>query len=494
MYLMIQNPGVAPIEGYTLLGVSTTRDCGVSGTIGQFGSGAKLAINTLLRARLKLVIYCGPTRLEFSTRDETINDGLVEKAIKRVVCHVGGTRGKTLDMGWCLDFGGIDWTDLAMGLREFVANAIDRTVRERGDFVPAMLSEDLRVTVVDEKSLRAKDGFTRVFIEVSPDVQRFYGELPRRFLHFCTNPSLVKESLLPKADRNLSGKKTAMIYKEGVLVREVEESDEPSLFDYNFHGNELRLDESRNSSEYEVKAAAARLFRRAAVHHMVPMFTSLLALEHTYESTFDSGYMAPGYPEPSAEQRLAWQSAWELAAGPNAVMCDAGFLHMCDFVEKKGLRAKQVRSASWVSAASRVGIKTAGSVLDGHEKDGKKIVPPTDAAIVAVKTVWDWLDEINMTRGKQRPLVACFQDCMEGGVETMGYYANGAVYLKEDIATSGHKYLLRTVLEEVSHYLSGAADASRDFQSFLIQTIIAMKTGERRAEVPIGEPDEVLAA
>ena len=61
----------------------------------------------------------------------------------------------------------------------------------------------------------------------------------------------------------------------------------------------------RNSSEYEVKLAAARLFRKASVQHMVPMFTSLLALEHTYESTFDSGYMAPGYPEPSAEQKLA---------------------------------------------------------------------------------------------------------------------------------------------------------------------------------------------
>ena len=49
-YLVIQNPGVAPIEGFTLLGVSTTRDCGVEGTIGQFGSGNKHAINVLLRA------------------------------------------------------------------------------------------------------------------------------------------------------------------------------------------------------------------------------------------------------------------------------------------------------------------------------------------------------------------------------------------------------------------------------------------------------------
>jgi len=188
MYLLVQNPGVAPVEGYTLLGVSTTRNCGVAGTIGQFGSGAKHAINTLLRAGLKLLIYCGKTRLEFATREETVNDGLVAKPIKRVVCKLGGTSSKTLDMGWCLDFGAIDWTDLSMALREFVANAIDRTVREHGDFLPSLLNEELRAAVVEDSTVRARDGFTRVYVEVNDDVQRFYGELPRRFLHFSSRP------------------------------------------------------------------------------------------------------------------------------------------------------------------------------------------------------------------------------------------------------------------------------------------------------------------
>ena len=54
----------------------------------------------------------------------------------------------------------------------------------------------------------------------------------------------MKESLLPKADRNLSGKKTAMIYKEGVLYARWKRATNRPCFDYNFHGNELRLDES----------------------------------------------------------------------------------------------------------------------------------------------------------------------------------------------------------------------------------------------------------
>jgi len=479
MYLLVQNPGVAPVEGYTLLGVSTTRNCGVAGTIGQFGSGAKHAINTLLRAGLKLLIYCGKTRLEFTTRDDTVNDGLVTKSIKRVVCKLGGTSSKTLDMGWCLDFGAIDWTDLSMALREFVANAIDRTVREHGDFPPALLNEELRVAVVEDNAVRARDGFTRVFVEVNDDVQRFYGELPRRFLHFSSRPQLVKESLLPKADRNLSGKRTAMIYKEGVLVREIAEDEEASVYDYNFHDGELKLDESRNSSEYEIKGAAARLFRKATSQQLAPVFKSLVAQEQTYEATFDSYYMAPSYSDPEPEQKQAWQQGWELAVGPNAVLCDASLSHTAEFVEKKGFRPKPTKAPSWISAAARCGVKTAASVLDGHESNGKQVLPATNAAIEAVDTVWSWLQQINMTQGKKKPMAACFKECMQAGSETMGFYREGVVYFKEDIATAVNKYLLQTAMEEVAHYVTGATDMSRDFQNYLIGCFVELAYEER---------------
>ena len=75
-YLLISNAGVAPIEGYTLLGMSTARDSGAEGVIGQFGSGTKHAINVLLRDEIKFYIYCGLTRLTFFAKEEKIGDGL----------------------------------------------------------------------------------------------------------------------------------------------------------------------------------------------------------------------------------------------------------------------------------------------------------------------------------------------------------------------------------------------------------------------------------
>ncbi len=400
MFLKIENPGVAPVEGYTLLGVSTTRNCGVAGTIGQFGSGAKHAINTLLRAGLKLTIYCGKTKLEFTTRTEEINDGLVTKMIQRVVCKMGGTSTKTLDMGWCLDFGAIDWTNLSMALREFVANAIDRTVRESGDFIQALKSGDLDVSVVSET--RARDGYTRVYVEVNSDVQRFYGELPRRFLHFGSDPTLVNQSILPKADRNLSEKHTAMIYKEGVFVREIRDNEANSLFDYNFHGDQLHLDESRNSSEYDIESAAAMLYRKATVEQLVPVWVSLIAREKTFEATFNSYYLAAHYGSPDAEQCVAWQKSWLLAAGPKAVLCDFS-IHTLNFIEKKGYSAKGIDAAGWVTAAQRCGIQTSAMVLDHNETKGRQVTAPTEAAVTAVDTVWSWIEQLKMTNGKDKP-------------------------------------------------------------------------------------------
>ena len=165
--------------------------------------------------------------------------------------------------------------------------------------------------------------------------------------------------------------------------------------------------------------------------------------------------------------------AW--AAGPNAVLCDVTLAHTSEFVEKKGFRAKPTKAPSWVTAAARCGVKTAASVLDDHESNGKQVLPATNAAIEAVDIVWSWLQEINMTQGKTKPRVACFRDIMHAGSEVMGYYRDGMVYFKDDIATAVNKYLLQTALEEVAHYVTGATDMSRDLQNFLVQCIVELK-------------------
>ena len=478
MYVCIQNPGVAPVEGFTLLGVSTTRDCGVAGAIGQFGSGNKHAINVLLWAGLKVFGYCGKTRLEFYTRDDEIDDGLVRKPIQRVMCRMGGTSSRTIDLGWVLDFGAIDWTDLGMALREFVSNAIDRTIREEsGEFVPALLDGRLSVTTVEDDKMKAKDGYTRVYVEASEAVLRYVAELPKRFLHFSPNPNQVRQSFLPKADRNLiPGLRTAVIYREGVYVREVEDFREDSTYDYNFRADQLSIDESRNASDYAVRVAIARLYRKASTAELVPFFKALVEQKPVFETRLDPDYICPSYEKPKDEQSRAWQNAWAAVAA-DSVMCGPSAT-MVDFVVRKGYNAKSIKGAGIVEVAERFGIKTDSLVLTSSERKGQEKIPPTEAAVAALDQVWGWLVKYDLTNGREKPAIGCFRNLMDAGSRLLGFRDETGVYVADDQASAVCKPLLKTVLEECVHWATDAGDCSRDLQDFAFRMIVEILVEE----------------
>jgi hypothetical protein len=88
--------------------------------------------------------------------------------------------------------------------------------------------------------------------------------------------------------------------------------------------------------------------------------------------------------------------------------------------------------------------------------------------------VWNWIDAANMTNGKSMPDVRCYRDLMHAESETMGYANNEAVYIREDVASGNNDFLTKVALEEVSHYVTGAHDRSRDIQQFLIDVIVGI--------------------
>ena len=67
VYLKIENIGVCPPEGFTVLGVSLADKSSHQGVIGQFGSGNKHGVAVLLRHGLSPVVFAGTLRLEFGT-------------------------------------------------------------------------------------------------------------------------------------------------------------------------------------------------------------------------------------------------------------------------------------------------------------------------------------------------------------------------------------------------------------------------------------------
>src|SRR5208283_335059 len=111
-YLKIENIGICPPEGFTVLGVSLADTSSNEGVIGQFGSGNKHGVAVLLRHQLSPVVFAGTLRMEFSTKPQTVSDGLASKDFGRVVVKYGGTdpvtgacRTSTEDLGFVLSYG-----------------------------------------------------------------------------------------------------------------------------------------------------------------------------------------------------------------------------------------------------------------------------------------------------------------------------------------------------------------------------------------------------
>jgi len=458
-YLMIQNKGVAPVEAFTMLGDSGTRDCGVEGAIGQFGSGSKHGINMLLRKGIDFRVYTGHTRLEFSWDRKMVKDanGKMRETFP-VKCKLSGDKTKTIDCGWTLDFGAMDWRDTSMGLREFVSNALDCT---------NILGEDagLYLKVQSEDRPRACKGVTRIYVDLNDqDVADFYRDLSKHFLHFSADPSQAKERFLRKSPDSLGPR----IYREGVFVRELAATCR-SAFDYNFKAGDIKIDECRNSSEYALRANIAQTVNKADAETLKTYFETL-STGDTYEASLDQFYL--GYCE-SEESRANWTEAWELFAGTAVVATEAiGNSPIAEHVLAKGHKVAILPDA-FAKVAASMGVPTVASVLGEAGAAGKIECPTTLGAQAAVDEVWGWCEVAEMTGGKAKPETKCFRQLMDAGGECLGYCKLGgtAVYIREDLAG---KIALKTAIEEVAHYVTGSTDCSRDFQNFAFDMIVEL--------------------
>jgi hypothetical protein len=466
-YLLVQNKGVAPIEAFTLLGASLSRSD--SSLIGQFGSGAKLAITTLLRKGLKVFVYCGLTRLEFKTKVINIEDGIETQQKRQVYIQCGGDSKRKIDLGWVLDFGALDWQDEDMAIREFVANAIDRTNKEGINVADAHTDRDLIVDIVEDEHRKAQAGYTRVFIEANDACQDYVDELHHKFLHFRADYDPNKR-ILPK----LSDNRKAQIYYNGVFVRELQ-NHEDSLADYNFTGDQITIDESRNLDEYGCRASIAYLYRDAGVQDVIMLLRAVDRGDATVETKLDSYYLKPSRWGGSVEierQKATWKEAWEAIHG-DKVACSQNDGIVGEIARRKGFNLGVVAETGMMEVIKSFDIPTTDNVLSGEERKGRVITAPTFEAIDAVQLVWSWIEASELIDLEKCPVpkIKGFNEITNAESDCLGYVEPGGdtVFIRNDV---GGDMLMETALEEVSHYVTGSGDNTRDFQNFLMRLLI----------------------
>lgn len=474
-YLKIENPGVVDKSSVTLLGASTKKYSGDSRTIGLFGSGSSLSVATLLRHDIQPIFFADSLKMEFKTRTVEVNGHPFE----RVVCKYGGkdatgkSRSATEDLGYVLEYGSNDWTSVDLALREFVSNALDAVIEQDRPYT------DVVVEVANAGQVRAKAGTTRVFVPLTADVLSFLSNLDKWFLHF-KEPHLLSEKILPKAGRNLEGRKSAVIYRRGVRVREFESSDTPSLFDYNLE--DLQLDEARKVDDWRVKAEAAKAFRHAKREHLTAFFQSFVEGSLRWEHSFDSYGLEPGYSEYGATvdaRKKLWSETFRETCGDNAIL---SVKNGGEVAARKGYKVI-VAPEGITTACKAYGVKTPEVVLSQDDREGRTILEATPDAKAAVDWAWELIQAAGLTNGKEKPSVKSFVKTMDGEVITMGFYREGVVYINKDLGVDASAYggvaalndqLLSTSLEECVHHASQSADYSRDLQNFLFDLVVKL--------------------
>ncbi len=478
LYLKIENPGVCPPEGWTLFGATTKR--GYAGNkliIGTFGSGNKHATCLLLRQGINPTIFCDKLKMSFYLKPRKIQGVNHSTETQQVCVKYGGkdldgkNRSSDEELSVTLDYGTQDWPSLSLALREYVSNALDACFEVGMNVQEARCS--VVVKIVDESEVRAKSGYTRVFVPLTQDVQLFYSKLGKWFLHFF-EPDLVTQTILPKANRNVSvspdgvPSEKAVIYRRGVYVREFTSSSLPSLFDYNL--SDLKLNESRTASDWDVKHDCGEALSQASAINLSKVFSSMKGGKEFWEFGFDSYSLTSSGANSNQD---SWNKAFEISFGENGVLVCNDNLDVLGMVERKGFTAVQAKDG-WAKAGEGRGLRTEKKVLSEDDLEGRVFSEATQDVKNALDWVWSLVEKFDMTNNKTKPEAKCFHKHMVAGSQNWGLYKDGTVFIHTDISTGDSDFLRWCMWEEVAHHITGATDMSRDFQTWLIRFLAKM--------------------
>ena len=458
-YWKIENAGAVDHNALFVLGGTTKRESEDPRIIGTFGTGSKQSAALLLRNGLFPIIFAGRLKMEYKTKQVYI----AGTAHQQMFVQLKGkdTNGATVNreenLQTTLMFGASDWNEQSMALREYLSNCVDHL------YECGKTHRDAKIELVDESQVRAKDGHTRIYIPATPEISQYFLNLGQHFLHFGEDKFLDVEVI----DKSQRQEKTshAKLYRRGVLVRAIRAiQNTPALFDYNL--NSLKLDDSRNFSEYGAMVEISRALSRADEKILVTFFKSFLSGTNYLEHNLDAFYLSSNYGCNNIEERAArWQGAWVKAFANKGVVCstDRG----AEICARKGMVPIRV-SSSLIEAFAKMKINTELDVMNEMEKNDLTLNDATPDVIKIGDYIWDYLVSKERTNGKKKPVFKIFTRGMQAGSITFGFYdkKNSVVAINSDIATGVNINLITTVLEEIAHHVTGAMDETRDLQSY----------------------------
>ena len=397
-YLCIVNRGEIEPEALTLLGASTKQDD--DSKIGFFGSGNKYAIATFLRNNVGVKILSGMNEIEVTTEPVTLRS----MSFDRILINKEHTSLTTRT--------GPEW-ELWMALREFICNAIDE-----GDY-------SLGIT----DTISPEAGKTKIYLTHTEELEDLYNNMEKII---CT------KSLYSNEIGDIIGGEDWTVYRKSIRCVDMN-TDEHSLFNYNFHN--LDINESRlYCSSYQLQRLLAEIILTCTDTNIVLKY--LEAFQEKKSAYSDINYCSFGYTS------VLPSDTWVEALKDKTVLSRA----LSGYVENA--LHYVILPTTLVQKLREVGVRCYGDQDDYYE------VEPTEEMCQHLEHSLAYLRSCNVDIDLRVKFVKFSTD------DNLARQVDDLILLSNTLPKEEYYTAL---LEEWTHYKTGYHDLTRALQTHLFE-------------------------
>jgi hypothetical protein len=411
-YLKIQNAGLLDIRLIHLMGGTTKSDD--ESKIGQFGTGLKYTLAYLVRNNLDFHIYIGGKKINISTESETIRDTEFK------IITIDGQRSSITSMV------GKEW-EAWMIIRELWCNAID----EGGNkFEVVEIIEPSEVT-------------TEFYIQLTGDIKEVYENWNKYFIHDI-------KPLQEHEDFNLyPGGYTLKIYKNGVLIKELDK--QKSVFSYDYKNaclNELR--EFNGSITHFLVTYVLPSLNKKSVETFINNIKGTYEEDMDYDWTVWDGF-GEGWDKALGKAKfIDYDSYKQLEARDPEAMKEISVVQV-----PKGLFKKLIEYKPSFSM-----LRVSDKVNTFYETYSDKLNDKINKCLEILESVGYFVDpELKILTG----VFGC------KSTRACIHFDSKEIHVSQDMESMSDSDLIVALIEENEHYKTGYGDMTRDFQTHLLK-------------------------
>lgn len=419
--MTITNDGEIDTTGLRLIGASTKR--GDSTKIGFFGSGTKNAIAIMLRNNIPFKIYSGDRQVEITTRTVEFRGDQFQ-----AISIDGHDTGYTTGMG-------VDWQSW-MTVREFYSNAID----EGGCAVEYFLHEPQA----------PGPGKTLVAIYLNEHLYQF-ADNPGKYIIALGTEIPAWEVAGARFYRN-TRKGTSSIYRRGILIHE---STDNAFFNVDL--DQADIDESRvmkNPYQYKRNVMPEQVAKIASPGLILRLCEKMEFIEEKFMnwggSTFNAAWLEAIHDRYLVPAGM--EADVDVPPGENPLI-----LPMDLIVALQEAFEKKMKGYSLMNKNQRKTIER-----ENITPKEERLLTAAVNFIINSEMVMPYQIEIAEFTNKKIHGFAHFGDKPE----------DSKIVIARNTLQLGRREVVATILEEMTHLESGAADFTRHFQNALINKII----------------------